>query len=345
MFNNLPGGQYNLLSTTNKPWGGGNSTDALAIMQHFVDLNTISGLNLNAADVDASGFVNTLDAFYVQQRFINMIDEFPAGDWAFDNGSVILLNSGNGSILGHDVKALCYGDVNASYVPATAKVTPTITLNTIGTMEVNSFEEIEIPVKISSALETGAISLIMSYPAGVEVVGVNMSEGSDKLMYSASDGQLRISWYSLEPVMLEEDETLFTMTLKLKTISHDLNFDLHSRSEIADSYAEKLSNVKLTMPELVASSDDYALSNNYPNPFTNITNIEYRLPESGKVLLSVFNLVGEKIAVIVDEEQSAGEYKVEFDGSELASGAYMYKIEVEGESRTFVQTRMMIVNK
>ncbi|MCD4678986.1 MAG: T9SS type A sorting domain-containing protein, partial [Bacteroidales bacterium] len=166
-------------------------------------------------------------------------------------------------------------------------------------------------------------------------------------MYSAKDGQLRISWYNLEPISLEANESLFILKLRLTTFADaaDMNFDLNARSEIADRSAVMVDNVKLTMPRLVASANDYALSNNYPNPFNNITTIEYRLPETGKVVLSVFNLLGEQIAVLVNEEQSEGSYKVDFDGSALATGAYMYKIEVEGQSRNFVQTRMMVVNK
>jgi hypothetical protein len=99
------------------------------------------------------------------------------------------------------------------------------------------------------------------------------------------------------------------------------------------------------MPQLLVSLDDYALRNNYPNPFNQLTTIEYKLPETGKVLLSVFNLVGEQIAVLVNEEQASGTYKVDFDGSGLASGGYMYKIEVVGESRNFIKTRMMVVNR
>ena len=186
----------------------------------------------------------------------------------------------------------------------------------------------------------------MSYPEGIEVIGVSMSDGeSDKLMYSTNAGQLRISWYNLEAMTLQANESLFTLKLRLTSYNKNLDFDLNASSEIADRNAERVDNVKLSMPALVVSYDDYALSNNYPNPFNQITTIEYKLPESGKVLLRVFNLVGEEIGVLVNEEQEAGTYKVDFDGSGLASGGYMYKIEVEGESRNFIKTRMMVVNR
>lgn len=69
---------------------------------------------------------------------------------------------------------------------------------------------------------------------------------------------------------------------------------------------------------------------NYPNPFNQTTCINYQIQESNIVELSVYNLVGERIATLVNERQSAGEYNVQFDAFDLTSGLYFYKIQAGG---------------
>ena len=71
---------------------------------------------------------------------------------------------------------------------------------------------------------------------------------------------------------------------------------------------------------------EYTLYQNYPNPFNPTTMIRYDLPENAHVILKVFNLLGQEVQTLVNEEKDAGSYKVQFDGSRLPSGVYFYKI-------------------
>jgi len=112
IFDYLSSGDYYLQPSTIKSWGGGNSTDALMIMQHFVNLYNLSGLKLMAADVDASGYINAMDALYVAQRLVLMINSFPAGDWVFESDSIKINNS---NVI-YNFKGLCTGDVDGSYI-------------------------------------------------------------------------------------------------------------------------------------------------------------------------------------------------------------------------------------
>ncbi|NIA31793.1 MAG: T9SS type A sorting domain-containing protein [Actinobacteria bacterium] len=85
----------------------------------------------------------------------------------------------------------------------------------------------------------------------------------------------------------------------------------------------------------------YALGNNYPNPFNPITTIAYDLPKVSNVKIEVFNMLGQKVALVIDKKQPAGCYKIQFDAGFLASGLYYYRIEAD----EFIQTKKMVLLK
>jgi len=72
--------------------------------------------------------------------------------------------------------------------------------------------------------------------------------------------------------------------------------------------------------------DAFALEQNYPNPFNPATRITYSVPNQTKVLLEVFDLLGRKVATLVNEVRPAGTFTVDFDGTKLVSGVYFYRL-------------------
>ncbi len=83
----------------------------------------------------------------------------------------------------------------------------------------------------------------------------------------------------------------------------------------------------------------YKLSQNFPNPFNPSTIIEYSIPNSTNVRLSVYNSLGQKVATLLNKKQRAGKHEVQFDASNLSSGIYFYKL----QSGKFVSTKKMIL--
>lgn len=85
----------------------------------------------------------------------------------------------------------------------------------------------------------------------------------------------------------------------------------------------------------------YNLFNNFPNPFNPTTNIKFSIPENGFVNLTVYNLLGEKVATLVNNYKSSGTYSIEFNATNLPSGTYIYTI----NSNNYIQSKKLILLK
>ncbi len=97
------------------------------------------------------------------------------------------------------------------------------------------------------------------------------------------------------------------------------------------------------LPEAVTIGvpDKFFVDQNYPNPFNPVTTIAYGIPQSGNVMMKIFDMAGREIKTLVNEFKDAGYYVTKFDGSSLASGTYIYRI----ESGSFVSAKKMVLLK
>ncbi len=133
-----------------------------------------------------------------------------------------------------------------------------------------------------------------------------------------------------------------------------LKYDVRARlyynstySYADDAYETTFGKLEVSMLEdnqiaLVANELPTVYSiTNYPNPFNPTTTINYQLPENGFVTIKVYDLLGKEVATLVNENKSAGYYKVDFNASKLTSGVYIYTI----TANNFVQSKKMLLMK
>ncbi|MBM4158785.1 MAG: T9SS type A sorting domain-containing protein [Ignavibacteria bacterium] len=92
--------------------------------------------------------------------------------------------------------------------------------------------------------------------------------------------------------------------------------------------------------------NDFILEQNYPNPFNSITNIKFKMLNSGFAEIKVYDITGKLIKVLTSKKYELGEHTVRFDASELPSGVYFYKLEISGDNgKIYSETRKMILVK
>ena len=104
-----------------------------------------------------------------------------------------------------------------------------------------------------------------------------------------------------------------------------MNFD-QAKSFIDYILTEKFNEVTPVRETVVSIPEKYHIAQNYPNPFNPSTIIEYQLPEQSHIKLTVYDILGREVKTIVNEFKNPGNYKVEFNASDMATGIYFYRI-------------------
>jgi hypothetical protein len=136
-------------------------------------------------------------------------------------------------------------------------------------------------------------------------------------------------------------------------------YDNKPSSNLADSVyvtmPDSVININFNFPTTAVEDEndqttrrpaEFELSQNYPNPFNPGTKIEYALKKTGHVTLHIYNILGEKVKTLLDQDQHAGLYRIDWDGENdngkpVSSGIYLYKLEVNG----FSEAKRMLLLK
>jgi hypothetical protein len=349
-FTNVVAGTYTLDASFDGTWGGNNATDALLVQLQILGPGpyypNLQGLPLAVADVNASGNLTGLDALYIKLRTVGAIDSYPAGDWKFTNPTITVNPPATTS---QNLFGLCYGDVNASYIPTGMKDASYLTFVNDGVQNIPVNEEFIYNIKSNQVADLGAMTLFMGYdPNRFEIVSVNTT--LDGMKYVIADGKIALAWSDTKSLSVKNDDPVISLTMKAKEPVAQATqiFSIIPGSEFADPKAVRIDNFGLKLADVLTPNGVKEFSMfNYPNPFKNTTNIVYTLPESGKVRLVLTNIYGQTLRVLVDQMQDAGSYTVTVSNVDvnLSQGVYIYKIEVDGASNTYVKVNKMLFNQ
>ncbi len=137
-----------------------------------------------------------------------------------------------------------------------------------------------------------------------------------------------------------ETEKQVVFMSKQARIAMDLESESTSGVVNINNVEIELFNVTTDVEKENSVIKDFAINQNYPNPFNPSTTINYQIPVSGNVELKVFDILGNKVATLVNQNQNAGTYSINFDASNLSSGTYIYTIK---SGSFFKSNKMMLV--
>lgn len=330
-------GSYTIRANTNKPWGGVNSTDALAIARHFTSAAPLAGLRLEVADVNASETVNATDALQVARRFTNQINSFNLGDWIFKADGFSHTNTQPTMV---NVKALAAGDVNASYNPGNNRRMPLVAIEEAGSVRVGS-EGTWITAHMVQALELGAVSLELQLPQGIEIQQVKSRLAGGDFTWHVKAGVLYLSWYSLNPVDSRENAPVADLLVR-QTNAVGGSWSAGGESELANGWAEVHGPAQLRLPRLVDGSKGLFAATAYPNPTRDASTLSLNLPATGKVSIRITDALG-RVVFENAQEQAVGSHELKLPTERWAAGTYQISVLFEGEITEVQQLRLQVV--
>jgi len=356
LFAAVPGGRDYIVAPSKRGdvQGAINSYDASLVMRYSISLVTLSPLQILAADVSGNGEISGLDASYILQFRVGMIDRFPTGqEWLFLPSETRYDSLGSDQF-DQDYSAVAYGDVSGNwsagggykYVSSSEglRLGPAVVLSrTDETMLVS------VPVCVKNVGDFCAADFEFRFDeTTVRPISVEKSPAvSDYLLAShARDGSLRIAMAGTEN--LPGQGEVFSLQFQVlsaqdfeSVIPMEIWATVDDGRVVADGQQVYLNQQKSTIPTA------FGLEQNYPNPFNPTTDISYQIADgrsSVHTTLKIYNMLGQEVRTLVNETKEPGSYTVTWDGRDsrgmrVSSGIYSYRM----AAGQFMTSKQMIL--
>jgi hypothetical protein len=186
-----------------------------------------------------------------------------------------------------------------------------------------------IPVELTSlTASTGGNGILLKWTTATETNNkgfeIQRKLGSSKYATIGSVEGKGTTTYTTDYSFIDRPQSTGKYVYRLKQIDFDGTYEYSKSVEIDWTPVE-----------------EFALAQNYPNPFNPTTTLKYNIKEKVNVRLSVMNLLGEEVALLVNEDKDAGSYSVIFNAVDMPSGVYYYQI----KAGNFVETKKMVLLK
>lgn len=307
--------------------------DASLTARYALNTLAFNSSQILAADVSGDNIADAYDSALMVQYAINLISEFPKGAWKFTPEDVtITLNN----TYSRDFTAIVIGDPSGNYPEQINRTIP----DPIQLPLIVDGENIRLEAYCEDAFFSTGMKLTYNSQE-LEFVSINTEfPGLQIMANNQNNGVLYLGGFSNNEI--NTDTPVFSINFNsLIANPSDATLNYLVFDEVFAGLLLPTAN-----DEAVNPVDVIKLSANYPNPFNPETTISFNLKSSENATLSIYNQRGQLVKILVDKTLSPGEHNIvwrgkDMKGNSVASGVYLYKLEVGNYSKT----RKMILMK
>lgn len=278
------------------------SGDAVIALRSAIGAHNPSDIEFIMADRDTNGVINELDAMCLLRLAVGLDCELIGGS------SGVTVSS------------------HSPFISGTA----------------GQFIEVEILFEGAIDLAAGSFDLLIPEDL-IKVNSVQVGDMEDNLLISSnrSGDNFMIGFVNTDG-LTNSDGRLMILSLELLQDVPGMTLTLSGNRLFNESGQNmEMSVITGIKGEDVVNPESFRLEQNYPNPFNPVTSIGYFLPSQSHVLLTVYNMRGEEVIRLVNEEMSIGYHTVEWNASNSASGIYFYRL----QTGDFVETKKLVLLK
>lgn len=352
-----PGGEYDLIPTRNdNPLEGVSTLDLIYIQRHILKTEELnSPYKIIAADVNKDGKITAADMVQLRKVLLGIHDKFPSNtSWRMiDNGYVFpdakdpFINplpekyhiEALTSSMRIDWIGVKTGDVNNSYVtnvlsPNVGKRSAELSLLISDKAIVKGDNIIAVHASADAevhgfqmTLQTGKVSSVSLNPAMLKI---------EDYHYHYTGGVLTISWHSTSGVVLKSGDHLFDIHITSEQADKTSNMIALANNHLIPEYYTSSNETRTLGLKFsnVAGDNDFEVLGNTPNPWNNQTNINFRVPFAGEVMLKVRDVTG-RIIYTAKEFFNKGDHSIMLTKEQLgASGILFYELTFGSEVKT-----------
>lgn len=352
-FTGLDHGNYGIEISSAHPsgqwqtWGGVNNTDYLLVARHIAGTQFLP-VNPPVVQITASvkvphPLINTADATAIRQAAkypATGYTYFDIPKWVFSGTETTTPLDNIEVVCDHvtrDIRGLCAGDVNGTYLPASGYKTASPDMQLVNRGDLPLTNEITFPVRVDRNMELGAVTLLLDFdPSVVMITGVEMPQnGGVEPWYSVSGSMLHIGWWTMDPVELAANDILILIHAKRidgqSEVEH-VRFTLNEipLSELATGAGEVIHDAVLAIPDASSKASEMAAFNLvvFPNPAKDVVQMNYHLSSEAMVNFELMNSQGINVLKTARQLKDAGTHKESFDVKGWLPGVYLIQVTV-----------------
>lgn len=335
VFPNVPYGTYYVQAVeTEVAPGGVELGDAQMIEDYIAGLIELTEIQEIAADVNNDGDINELDIEEIENNWNNPNFE-PA--WVYEE--MMLVNHNGTKTNVPTMGGSSSGDVNGTFVPTGRNEAIAL----VEYFQKNFSSVFTIEVYAHEVISASAMGIVIDYPANVNIDNVSSQLGELKNL-KVTNNQIVATWSNNgneELVNSSEPVLVITASANQSYNGSDIRFDINNKSHFVSN--GQVFKPEFSVPFLSVNGSDN-LSFSYPNPASESTIIYFTLPETTKASLNIYNINGQLVKNILDDEMSAGQHSVTLSVTDLKEGVYFYNLTTSSNVNINQAKRLVVVH-